>query len=134
MSGRGLNCLWAGQGGVEDPACAESSANWVKRWRDRDAALSGVATRGRVCQRVGVRPGAPLRRPAPLVQRSVHSPHLLPRAGLSVRQSPCPIFAGPLWRPCLQCRDLGTPVEAGAQGEDDGFREAGDSMRGVGCC
>lgn len=132
MGGRGFDSLWAGQGGVEGRACAESSVHWVKRCGDRAATLSAVATGGRVCQRVGAGPGAPLRRPAPPVQRSVHSPHLPPRAGLSVRQSPCPIFAGPLWSQCLQCRDLGTPVEAEAQGEDDGFREAGDSRRGVG--
>lgn len=53
MSGRGLDSLWAGQGGVEGRACTESSVHRVKRCGDRAAALNGVATWGRVCQRVG---------------------------------------------------------------------------------
>lgn len=117
--------------GVEGRACAESSVHWVKRCGDRAATLSAVATRGQSLPACG-------RGRGPSTASRPSGPAFGPQPPPS---APCRPFCatvavshlrGALVSQCLQCRDLGTPVEAEAQGEDDGFREAGDSRRGVG--
>ena len=65
--------------------------------------------------RLGVPFTASAFRPAPAVSETVAAFHL--RAALA---APEPAMSGPNG-------DLGTPVEAGAEGEEDGFGEAGDS-------